>query len=68
MEKSNQYRMSVTEFSERSGMDVETIRDQMRRKVFPLGYCVPGSHGHNRIYHIPREPAEYYLRTGRLPE
>lgn len=67
MEKSNPYRMSVAEFSQRAGLDVETIRDQMRRKVFPLGYAVKGG-SHSYTYHIPREPAEYYLRTGRLPQ
>ena len=60
-------KMSVPEFSRRSGMDVETIRKQMRKKRFPLGFAIKGEGG-SWVYHIPREPAEHYLRTGRLPE
>lgn len=67
MAESNQHRMSVLEFATRSGIDVDTIRDQMRRRVFPLGFAVKGKK-RSYTYHIPREPAEYYLRTGRIPE
>lgn len=59
--------MPVSEFSRRSGMYEETIRDQMRRGVFPLGFAVKNGRG-GYYHHIPREPAEYYLRTGKLPD
>ena len=57
MADSNQHRMSVMEFATRSGIDVDTIRDQMRRRVFPLGFAVKGKN-RSYTYHIPREPAE----------
>ena len=66
-EKADSVRMTVSEFSRKSGMAVTTIQNQMRRGVFPLGFAVRGKN-RSFTYHIPREPAEYYLRTGKLPK
>ena len=65
--KADSMRMSVAEFSRKSGISITAIHDQMRRGVFPLGFAVRGKN-HSFTYHIPREPAEHYLRTGKLPE
>lgn len=60
--------VSVVEAAELMGVDPETIRDQMRRKVFPVGYAVQRGTGRGWSYHIPKEPILVYMRTGKFPE
>lgn len=58
--------ISPEEFAKKAGVSASTIRNQMRQGAFPLGYAAKMKGG-GWCYHIPRKPAEEYLRTGRLP-
>lgn len=58
--------ISCTELAKRMGIDARTLRNQIINKTFPIGYAAKKKGGGVSIY-IPREPAEYFLRTGRFP-
>ena len=63
----NEKSMSVYELAKRLGKDPKRLYDTMRRGDFPLGIAYRGSTG-GWVYCIPREPAEHFIRTGRVPE
>lgn len=58
--------ISVAELAKRMGVDARTIRNQIVDGTFPIGYAARKKGGGVYIF-IPREPAEYFLRTGRFP-
>lgn len=58
--------ISYTELAKRMGITPQKLRNQIVRGEFPIGYAARNKKGGMSI-HIPREPAEYYLRTGKFP-
>lgn len=63
--------MPLPEFAKRAGIKADSLRDAMREatrknRPFPLGFAY--STGKSWVYVIPREPAEFFLSHGRLPD
>ncbi len=60
--------MPVQELAQRIGKSAETIRAAIDSGEFPIGFSTRAKGNVRKEYWIPREPAEHFLRTGRLPE
>ncbi len=58
--------ISCSELARRMGINPTTLKNQIIDGTFPIGYAAKKKGGGVAI-HIPREPAEYYLKTGRFP-
>ncbi len=65
--------MNISEFASRLGYtNPEALKKAMRRDAmrhtrdFPLGFAY--NTGEQWVYVIPREPAEAFIKTGRLPD
>ena len=68
MYKRDRKYITPNEFAELLGKkNPESIREGLKAGTFPIGMAFKTFSG-GWVYFIPREPAEYFARTGRIPE